>query len=165
MLFWMSVTVENRDMLTTEHEATWDLFWEVSSFQKTTKNSLTSLKLCLKPVYSYCSLMSISRRSAQGNAKYSNERGHSMPKPFPWHSNKAPTQAKCIPALIHSSTMKVLFNDSAWKKTQNLFLYENFHILQRIKVFNLEILEKISWNMQLQSFYIRLLFELRVKMK
>lgn len=150
MLFWMSVTVENREMHTTEHEATWDLFWEVSSFQKTTKNSLTSLKLCLKPVYSYCSLMSIPRRSARGNAKYSNERVHGVPKPFPWHGNKAPTiqtPAKCIPALIHSSTGKILFNDTAWKKPQNIFLYENFHILQRIKVFNLEILEKISWNM------------------
>lgn len=44
------------------------------------------------------------------------------------------------------------------KKPQNIFLHENFHRLQRIKVFNLEILEKISWNMPLQSFYIRFLF-------
>lgn len=73
-------------------------------------------------------------------------------------------EAKCIPALNHSSTRKI-FNDSAWKKPQNIFLYENFHILQSIKVFDLEILEKISWNMQLQAFISDFFFELRVEMK
>lgn len=117
----------------TEHEAAWDWFWEVSSFQKTTKNSLTPLKLCLKPVYSCCSLMSIPSSSARGNAKYSSESVHGVPKPVPWHSYKAPTiqiPAKCIPALILSSTRK-LFNDSAWKKNPKIYFFMRISIASK----------------------------------
>lgn len=68
---------------------------------------------------------------------------------------------------IHPCTQSQQYKEdmTQHEKTQNIFLYENFHILQSIKVFDLEILEKISWNMQLQAFISYFFSELRVEMK